>query len=696
MVARTGHGDGARQAHRDQVARWPRPDRRRMGWRSEPTQPAQPGVGRDLRPRRRTRSPRSRTGPTTDPITSRRSFPTARSSSRVAWAHSWTAASGQNSGARIAGAESYDPVAGTWTELPDMAERHHAGLVLAPCGRTRSSRPAVSPDLFGGPVDDEGRAVRPSDEQLVAGGVDTVPAGASGERGPCRMVGCSSTAAIRPTAGSSSPRIRAARSTTRSPTPGPRRATRPPIAGTARWSDSATARALLIGGFDARHRADRQGRTLRSRRVRAGEPRSAHRRDRRRRRPSGHRHLVPAARRWRSSDHGLQGDQCGAPVRRSTSIARRSSVTFTGLSDRETYAFTVAAGERRGTGAAAGSNAVRPTTPPPPPPDPFVTAVGTHLELDGQPFTFTGMNIYNANSDDWCANNMDNGLFEQALTDIGPRRRPRRRSRRDPGLVLPAARDARQDRTARLDPVRPDDRRGQGRRLPRHPDARQSVGRVRPQGRDGAATRRSTGTGPATPSSRRRTRSTRRMRRIATGSPRSSPATRTSRRSSPGSSSTRPRRTPTYPAACPPGPEAFDALAPWASDVSRRSIKSIDPNHLVSLGTIGTGQCGTSGGQYKDLHAIPTIDLCEYHDYDPWAAMPGDAFNGMALRIQQCGELGKPIFVGEVGLRPERHRWLVRQPRRLAAREAPGPAVGRRGRPRRLELGTGTAIAGRL
>ena len=32
--------------------------------------------------------------------------------------------------------------------------------------------------------------------------------------------------------------------------------------------------------------------------------------------------------------------------------------------------------------------------------------------------------------------------------------------------------------------------------------------------------------------------------------------------------------------------------------------------------------------------------------------MPGDAFNGMALRIQQCGELDKPIFVGEVGLRP--------------------------------------------
>ena len=32
--------------------------------------------------------------------------------------------------------------------------------------------------------------------------------------------------------------------------------------------------------------------------------------------------------------------------------------------------------------------------------------------------------------------------------------------------------------------------------------------------------------------------------------------------------------------------------------------------------------------------------------------MPGDQFNGLALRIQQCGELDKPLFIGEVGLRP--------------------------------------------
>ena len=56
--------------------------------------------------------------------------------------------------------------------------------------------------------------------------------------------------------------------------------------------------------------------------------------------------------------------------------------------------------------------------PPPPPPPPFVTAVGTGLD-SRQPFTFTGMNIYNTNSDGWCANHMDGGVLETALSNIG-------------------------------------------------------------------------------------------------------------------------------------------------------------------------------------------------------------------------------------------------------------------------------------
>jgi hypothetical protein len=90
----------------------------------------------------------------------------------------------------------------------------------------------------------------------------------------------------------------------------------------------------------------------------------------------------------------------------------------------------------------------------------------------------------------------------------------------------------------------------------------------------------------------------------------------------------------------------------WTVDVSGL-IKSLDSNHLVSLGTIGNGQCGTSTGTaYEDLHAISTIDLCEYHDYDsPTSPMPGDEWNGLATRLAQCQARGKPMFVGEVGIK---------------------------------------------
>jgi hypothetical protein len=78
-------------------------------------------------------------------------------------------------------------------------------------------------------------------------------------------------------------------------------------------------------------------------------------------------------------------------------------------------------------------------------------------------------------------------------------------------------------------------------------------------------------------------------------------------------------------------------------------LHAADPNHLVSLGTIGSGQCGASFEEYKTLHEV--VDVCEVHDYGAaQTAMPGDAFNGIAFRIQQCDELGKPIFVGEAGI----------------------------------------------
>jgi len=102
------------------------------------------------------------------------------------------------------------------------------------------------------------------------------------------------------------------------------------------------------------------------------------------------------------------------------------------------------------------------------------------------------------------------------------------------------------------------------------------------------------------------------------------------------------------------GPCAADAaqvLKTFAGNASG-VIRGTDPNHLISLGTIGTGQCGAQGAEYSDVHSVENIDLCEYHDYSPNEAMPGDIYNGLQVRINQCNALDKPLFVGESGIRP--------------------------------------------
>jgi hypothetical protein len=92
-------------------------------------------------------------------------------------------------------------------------------------------------------------------------------------------------------------------------------------------------------------------------------------------------------------------------------------------------------------------------------------------------------------------------------------------------------------------------------------------------------------------------------------------------------------------------------LRSFAADVSDL-IKSIDPNHLVSLGTMGGGQCGAQGAEYQSVHDPPSIDFCEYHDYSPDATMPGDQWNGLQVRLDQCAILNKPLLVDETGIRP--------------------------------------------
>ncbi len=106
--------------------------------------------------------------------------------------------------------------------------------------------------------------------------------------------------------------------------------------------------------------------------------------------------------------------------------------------------------------------------------------------------------------------------------------------------------------------------------------------------------------------------------------------------------------------------EAEDGTNPanlynFTQDMST-SIRSIDPNHLITLGTIGRGQGGTtvSSGEYQSIYGLPNIGFLDAHDYDnPNISYPdipnGD---GIASDVQVSKNLGKPMLIGEEGMSP--------------------------------------------
>jgi endo-1,4-beta-mannosidase len=89
-----------------------------------------------------------------------------------------------------------------------------------------------------------------------------------------------------------------------------------------------------------------------------------------------------------------------------------------------------------------------------------------------------------------------------------------------------------------------------------------------------------------------------------------------------------------------------NALYVFAGDMSS-VVKASDARHLVSLGTIGTGQDGTVGDAYRRLHSLATIDVVEAHDYHAeTTALP----SLIAGDLQTAMQLGKPFFIGEAGI----------------------------------------------
>lgn len=89
-----------------------------------------------------------------------------------------------------------------------------------------------------------------------------------------------------------------------------------------------------------------------------------------------------------------------------------------------------------------------------------------------------------------------------------------------------------------------------------------------------------------------------------------------------------------------------EPLYTFARDMSAY-IKSLDPNHLVTLGVMGGGQAGVAGSNYERLHGLATIDFAEYHDYgENDLVVP----TNLAAALAKAQLLNKPIIVGEAGM----------------------------------------------
>ena len=94
-------------------------------------------------------------------------------------------------------------------------------------------------------------------------------------------------------------------------------------------------------------------------------------------------------------------------------------------------------------------------------------------------------------------------------------------------------------------------------------------------------------------------------------------------------------------------------LRDFADDMSQL-VKALDGNHMVSVGTQGTGQPGIQSTEYRALHALSKVDVVEAHDYDrDDDAIPGYPdckFNCVWGAMQDARELKKPFFIGEAGV----------------------------------------------
>ena len=298
------------------------------------------------------------------------------------------------------------------------------------------------------------------------------------------------------------------------------------------------------------------------------------------------------------------------------------------------HTFTVGATDGAGNSTSAVSHYTVLAGPPPG----LVTRTGTELLLDGQPFRPIGLNIYNANSNGWCSYPMGGSVLDDTLAAIGPGKNAIRSWFFQQLATTSGSRDwTAFDNTLRA-------ARAHGYKV---------IATLTDQWGDCGD---STVAGYGYKNTNWYQSAYKQRDPSGTVSYRDWVAEVVARyKNDPTILAwqlvNEPEVLPYKNADCSTVPESFAAstLSAFATDVSGL-IKSIDPYHLVSLGTIGSGQCGAQENDFQSLMSIPSVDLCEFHDYNPNQLVPGDIYNGLQRRLDQCSALSKPLLIGEEGV----------------------------------------------
>lgn len=117
-----------------------------------------------------------------------------------------------------------------------------------------------------------------------------------------------------------------------------------------------------------------------------------------------------------------------------------------------------------------------------------------------------------------------------------------------------------------------------------------------------------------------------------------------------------------------PSDASGDTLVAWAAEMSRY-IKSMDPNHMVSVGDEGFYLCpgeddgapgGKEGVDWRRLVALPCVDYGTVHLYpDHWQKTPEWGAEWIRRHARDARKIGKPVVVEEFGLRDKSKRDAV-------------------------------------